>query len=112
MLILYSPNTDMASRSVSKPPAHPGSVLADILDEQRISLRAAAKAIGMSPTGLEKVLNEKGPVTPGTALRLGVWLGNGPDLWLNLQRAYNLFHAEKELRSELGKIRPLADHGK
>jgi addiction module HigA family antidote len=95
--------------SSRKPPAHPGSVLADILDEQRISLRKAAKAIGMSPMGLQKVLSENGPVTTETALRLGTWLGNGPDLWLNLQRAYDLFHAEKELRAELKQIKPLAD---
>jgi plasmid maintenance system antidote protein VapI len=31
-------------------------------------------------------------------------LGNGPTLWLNLQRAYDLEQAEKELADVLEKI--------
>ena len=88
-------------------PAHPGTVVADILDEQRLSLRQAAAAIGLSPTGLAKVLNGQSPVTPETALRLGTWLGNGPELWLNLQQAYDLWHARERLGTDLSKIKPI-----
>jgi addiction module HigA family antidote len=40
---------------------------------------------------------------PDTALRLGTWLGNGPKLWLNLQQAYDLWHARTRLGAALGK---------
>ena len=38
------------------------------------------------------------------ALRLGKLLGNGPDLWINLQRAYDLAVAERDLAAKLKKI--------
>jgi addiction module HigA family antidote len=88
-------------------PPHPGAVAADILEENRISSRAAAKAIGLSANGMSKVLNGKGPVTPDTALKFGTYFGNGPDLWLRLQADYDLWHGREKLKSALAKIKPL-----
>ncbi len=93
---------------IKRAPLHPGEVIADILDDNRISMRAAAKAIGMSPTGLEKVLKGKGPVTPDTALRLEAYFGNEhPELWLDMQQNYDLYHARARLAGALKKITPL-----
>jgi plasmid maintenance system antidote protein VapI len=39
------------------------------------------------------------------ALRIGKLLGNGPDLWINLQRAYDLAVAERELAGQIKKYR-------
>ena len=90
-----------------RPPTHPGYLLAGMLEEQGISPRAAAKAIGMSHTGLVKVLKGQAPVAPATALRVGKWLGNGPELWLNMQQACDLWHAERKLAGALAKIEQL-----
>ncbi len=30
--------------------------------------------------------------------------GNGPELWLNMQQAYDLWHAEREMAEEIAKI--------
>ena len=38
------------------------------------------------------------------ALRIGKMCGNGPDIWLNLQRTYDLRMAEAELGDALDKI--------
>jgi plasmid maintenance system antidote protein VapI len=46
----------------------------------------------------------KGPVTPAMALRFGKLLGNGPDLWIDLQRTYDLYIAEKQIGKALAKI--------
>jgi plasmid maintenance system antidote protein VapI len=43
-------------------------------------------------------------VTPATALRLGKLLGNGPELWIDLQRTYDLEVVEKELADDLARI--------
>ena len=43
-------------------------------------------------------------MTPGMALRLGKLCGNGPDLWLNLQKRYDLHRAERELGDKIKAI--------
>jgi antitoxin HigA-1 len=40
-------------------------------------------------------------ISPEMAVRLGKFCGNGPDLWLRMQAAYDLWHAEQSLREEL-----------
>jgi len=36
--------------------------------------------------------------------------GNTPEFWLNAQRAYDLWQAEKVCGQEIDKIKPLAQH--
>ena len=38
------------------------------------------------------------------ALRLGKLCGNGPDLWLNLQKRFDLLRAEQELGAKIDAI--------
>ena len=38
------------------------------------------------------------------AVRLGKLCGNGPNLWLNLQQAFDLWHAERALAKAVAKI--------
>jgi addiction module HigA family antidote len=103
----------MAGQSIRRTiaPQHPGAVIADILDDQRVSWREAAKAIGMSANGLHKVLAGKGPVTAETAVRIARYFANdeGAALWLNIQQAYDLWHARAKLKAELAKIVPLEE---
>lgn len=99
----------MAAHSTRKvPPLHPGAVATDILDEQRISARKAAKAIGLSAAGLLKVLNGKGPITPETALRFAAYFGNTPEHWLRMQNDHDLWHARSVMAKQLGKIESIA----
>ena len=58
----------------------------------------------MSRQTLYDILEEKQPVTPVMALRLGKLCGNGPDLWLNLQKRYDLQRAAQELGNKLKTI--------
>jgi addiction module HigA family antidote len=87
-------------------PPHPGEILATALEDARVSLRQAAKAIGMSPTGLNKVLLGQSPVTPATALRISAYIGSTPELWLRLQAEYDLWFERQRLADELKRIEP------
>jgi plasmid maintenance system antidote protein VapI len=42
------------------------------------------------------------------ALRIGKFAGNGPGLWLRMQQAYDLWHAEQRMKAELSRIEPVA----
>lgn len=86
-------------------PMHPGEMLReDVLPALGKSKTEIARLLGVSRQTLYDILDEKQPVTPGMALRLGKLLGNGPDLWITLQRAYDLAVAEHRLAGKLRKI--------
>ena len=87
------------------PPMHPGQLLREeILPALSRSKTEIARLLGVSRQTLYDILDEKQPVTPGMALRLGKLCGNGPDLWLNLQKRYDLHHAERELADKIKTI--------
>ena len=88
---------------------HPGELLReDVLPSLGKPKTEIARLLGVSRQTLYDILDEKQPVTPATALRLGKLFGNGPELWINLQRAYDLVVAERELAAEIRKIPTLS----
>jgi addiction module HigA family antidote len=94
-----------AKRGADRAPTHPGAILReDVLPALDIPVMTAAKELGVSRQTLHGVLAETIAVTPAMALRLGKFCGNGPELWLNMQRAYDLWHAEREMVDEIAKI--------
>lgn len=91
------------------PPMHPGELLReDVLPAIGRPKAEIARLLGVSRQTLYDILAEKQPVTPRTALRLGKLLGNGPTLWLNLQRRHDLWQAERELEGEIAAMPTLA----
>ena len=101
----------MSTKPVKRglPPMHPGELLReDVLPALGRPKVEIARLLGISRQTLYDILAEKQPVTPGMALRLGKLLGNGPTLWLNLQRRYDLWQAERELESEIEAMPTLA----
>ena len=92
-------------RQSSIEPAHPGEILAAItIPATGKSKAEIARLLGVSRQALHDILSERQPITPGMALRIGKLCGNGPDLWLSLQRAYDLDAAERELADVIAKI--------
>lgn len=85
-------------RSPNRPRTHPGEILReDVIPATGKSKTEIAKLLGVSRQTLYDILNEKQPVTPGVAVRLGKLLGNGAGVWLRMQAAYDTWHAEREI---------------
>ena len=78
-------------------PAHPGEVLREWLPEG-MTVTKAAEELQVSRVTLSKVLNVKAGVTAGMELRLSVWLGTSPDIWLGMQTQWDLWQAEQQPR--------------
>jgi addiction module HigA family antidote len=97
------------ARPRNRVPTHPGEVVADVLGTLRVTQRAAARAMHVSPMALGNIINGKTDVSPHMALKLGKLFGNGPELWLNMQRDYTLWCAshDKAIQAELAGIKPL-----
>ena len=83
-------------RDPNRPPAHPGAVLNEIvLEGLDISKTEFAAALGISRQMLHGILTERHPITIDMAVKLGHVLGNGPGIWIRMQQAYDLWHAER-----------------
>ena len=81
----------MVDRHSSVDPVHPGQILReDVLPALSMSKTAVAGALKISRQTLYDILNEKQPVTAEMAVRFGKLFGNGPNLWIDLQCAYDL----------------------
>jgi antitoxin HigA-1 len=94
-----------AKINTDRPPTHPGELLReDVLPALNMPVSTAATQLGVSRAMLHRILSGTHGVSPNMALRLGKFCGNGPELWLNMQRAHDLWHAEREMRAELAKI--------
>jgi addiction module HigA family antidote len=87
------------------PAMHPGELLREeILPALNRPKTEIARLLGVSRQTLHDILKEEQPVTPMMALRLGKLCGNGPDLWLNLQKRYDLQRATQELGARIDAI--------
>ncbi len=92
-------------RPIKRPPVHPGEILReDVLQHLGLSVSEAARRLGVSRQQLHRVLSCTHPITIEMALRIGKFAGNGPGLWLRMQQAYDLWHAEHRMADELSKI--------
>lgn len=74
-------------------PAHPGEVIADILDDLQINPADFAQILGVSTGMVNDIIEGRIPVTADMAIRLGKAFGNGPRLWLNLQQKVDIWDA-------------------
>ena len=75
---------------------HPGEILKlDFMEPLYISVGQLAKATGLSVRRVQEITRGQAPVTLDTALRLGRYFRTTPQLWLNLQRSYDLEELER-----------------
>ena len=89
-------------------PTHPGELLREeILPAAGLTQLELAKALGVSRKTVSEVVLEQRPVTVDMAMRLGRFFGNGPNLWLNMQKAVDLWDAVKLNRKAYNTIKPL-----
>ena len=72
-------------------PTHPGEILReDILPAFNRPKTEIAKMLRISRMTLYDILNERRPVTPQMAHRLGKLCGNGPEIWGRMQLSFDL----------------------
>ena len=88
-------------------PVHPGEILRDELDELAMSAKAFAEALDVPANRISAILKGQRGISADTALRLSRYLGTTPQVWLNLQKAFELRVAEVGSGKEITKrIKP------
>ena len=81
----------------------------DFLPDYGLTVSGMAGALGVSRQTINDLLRERRGVSPQMALRLARLFGNSPELWLNAQRAVDLWDAADAIRSQAKRITPLVD---
>jgi addiction module HigA family antidote len=93
-------------------PTHPGQILKeDYLEPLSITITQLSKILGVSRKTLSKIVNERASVTPEMALKLSRAFDTTPELWLNLQKNYDLWQAankSKEWQEIKSVVEPFA----
>ena len=80
-----------------RPPAHPGHILKiHYIEPLNLTLTDLAKSLKVSRKTLSKIVNERGSITSDMALRFSKAFNTTPELWLNLQNNYDLWHTSHE----------------
>ncbi|HEX4158306.1 MAG TPA: HigA family addiction module antitoxin [Rhizomicrobium sp.] len=95
-----------ARRNPDRCPTHPGELLReDILPALGKTKVQIAEALGISRQHLYDILGERKPVSPEIAVRLGAAFGDGAEVWLRMQAAYDAWHAERSV--DVSGVQPL-----
>ena len=77
---------------------HPGELIReDLLPALGVSKTELARSLGISRQTLYDILNERQPVSAEMAIRFGKLFGNGARFWVNMQRAFDLAIAERNV---------------
>lgn len=91
------------------PPIHPGEVLREeFMLPMGLSSHAVARAVGVTAARINDIVNERRGITADTALRIGRYFGTTADVWINLQKRYELETARRDLGDALFRIHPRA----
>lgn len=98
-----------AAQRGEREPTHPGSIIQSgrLALAERPSLRVMAEAIGISHEQLNRLEKGTRPVTAEYDLLICRYFGmETAGIFLRMQHAYDMWHAEKKLKARLAKIVP------
>jgi addiction module HigA family antidote len=72
-------------------PAHPGEVLREMyIEPLGLTITDTAKALGITRKALSELVNMRSGISISMALRLSKAFGTTPELWLNMQRNFDM----------------------
>lgn len=79
-----------------RPPTHPGAILKrQYMTPLGLTVTELSERIAVSRKTVSKLVNERAAVSVDLALRLSQAFNTSPEMWLNLQRSVDLWHASR-----------------
>lgn len=92
--------------SIMYEPLHPGEIVKDALcTNTDLTVSLAAKKLKVDRTTLSRLLNNHAGISPDMAYRLSLLLNTSAEMWMNVQRDYDLWQVQQK-RGKI-KISPL-----
>ena len=89
----------MASENVPAEVFPPGDFIREELEERNWTQEDLAAILGRPLRLVNEVISGKHGITPETATGLAAAFGTSPQLWLNLESAYQLWRAKKRIQN-------------
>lgn len=78
-------------------PAHPGRIIKDdYIIPLELTIGGLAEALGVSRQTMAAIVNERSGISPEMTLRLSEAFDTTPELWMTMQRNYDLYLARKK----------------
>jgi len=94
-----------AKRNPNRRPTHPGELLREeVIPATGRTKTEIAGLLGISRQHLYDILEERKPVSPTVAVRLGKLFGDGASVWVRMQGAHDTWLAERALARQIKKI--------
>ena len=103
-LALISWTITEGGEPMSRPPIHPGEILADELKEVGVTPTELARQVAVPANRISEIIRGRRSITGDTALRLGHWFGTTPQFWVNLQTAYDLRVAAQQAGDAIASL--------
>ena len=89
-------------------PVHPGQVLREVMETPDLSANVLSEVLNVPVNRITLILDGQRGISADSALRLSVFFGTTPNLWMNLQKTWELRRAEIEKSAETAKqVTPL-----
>jgi antitoxin HigA-1 len=77
-------------------PSHPGEILRyHHMEPLGLTVTETAKGLGVSRNQLSLLLNGRAGVSPEMAVKLSEAFGTSVELWMDLQKQYDIWHAKR-----------------
>src|SRR5260370_6682361 len=98
-------------------PTHPGAILRRMLEElaaeegeqfRLLTQTELANRLGVSRHAVNDMIHERRNMTADMAMRLSLVFKTRPDIWMNLQKAVDLWDAAHANKQEYAKLKPIA----
>ncbi len=96
------------SRVRKLPPIHPGEILLEeFIKPLGMSMNKLAEELHVPANRITQIVEGRRGVTGETALRLARYFGTSPELWLGMQKDYDLQVAQDRFEAEVRRqVRP------
>lgn len=92
-----------------RPPTHPGQILKNLyMIPLELTNTHLAQVLGVSRKTISAIVNSHNSITPDMALRLSRAFNTSPELWVNLQKTYDLWQAAHK-NLDWQKVKPIRE---
>ena len=79
-------------------PAHPGEILKEMyLVPLQLTITETAQALGIARKNLSAIVNGKMGISPDMAVRLSEAFNTSSELWIGLQKDYDLWRSKQNI---------------